>query len=908
MKNVTSYIKTRKEFFVLLLIGIATFSVYLNAVGNEFVFDDHLMITNRPVIQSLSNLSYILKDYRPFRGLIQMLEFQCFGLNPVGYHLVNISLHIFTSLTVFAVIKRLTGQLGLGFLTAIIFALHPIQTDAVTYISGLRDVLAGFFYLLGFWLFLIYRRTEKVKFLLMALGAYGLGVLSKEVAITLVAMFLLYDVFSNLSAWTEAGMEKRGNLYRAVVQTFVRYRYFYLSVTALGFAVAYYYIVLMHASGRIFGTRIGWWGGSVLLNYLTASKVMMYYLKQLLFPIHLSEDYMGIGIVAKSPFQASAILSFIGVCVYLFLAVRLYVQRSFIGFALFWFFIGLTPVLQFIPHHELMSEHYLYIPSVGFAFFLALTINDLYKRCYSETARKLMYCGAALVLILYAARTIVRNRDWSNDLSLVTKHLTLFPNAPRANLELGYLYLRMNLLEAAEETLKRSLAQSPDYPLALNDMGVLYSRLLDYGTAIFYFNAANQKAPPFNPQAVSNLGLTYMIVGKREEGYRTLLQAIKLDRFDENTLVALYYASMIRKDYDAAERFITEKIGFMPNDVDSYFKWANALNRSFNFVEAIKVYNKILRLDPGNKAAQEGLKEAEKNLQRWTEVQRLTDGVQRDARVYSIQGELWFSVGDLEAARKAFEVAISKEPQNTEVLEQLSGVLESLGSHQQAIPYLKRLVAIKQTDSQAHLRLAKLYILTMGFDEAVRHLKMIYAKEGDGLGVPRLLNSVSIFKQRYDEAQKLLKNGHRGKADYLLGSLYNEVGLLEKAKQSYLNATQDPAYQVQARYQLGLIYLDESNSAEAVKQFKKVIALDKTFVAAYNQLALIYFNTAKDYQRTVRYLKMSLEIDPKQPGAQRLQKMVDALDHYIHAVLVDHEYLLPYVLEKENAIPKETKG
>lgn len=908
MKNVTSYIKARKEFFALLLIGVATFSVYLNAVGNEFVFDDHLMITNRPVIQSFLNLGYILKDYRPFRGLIQMLEFHYFGLNPVGYHLVNISLHIFTSLTVFAVIKRLTGQQGLGFLTAIIFALHPIQTDAVTYISGLRDVLAGFFYLLGFWLFLIYRQTEKTKFLLMALGAYGLGVLSKEVAITLVAMFLLYDVFSNLSDSTEGGMAKREKLYRAAVQTVVRYRYFYLSFIALGIGVAYYYIVLMHASGRIIGTKIGWWGGSMLLNFLTASKVMMYYLKQLLFPIHLSEDYMGIGIVAKSPFQAGAILSFIGVCVYLYLAFQLYVTRSFMGFALFWFFIGLTPSLQFIPHHELMAEHYLYIPSVGFAFFLGLAINDLYKRCYSDTARKLVCCGVALVLLFYAARTIVRNRDWSNDLSLVTKHLTVFPNAPRANLELGYLYLRMNLLKAAEEALKRSLAQSPDYEPALNNMGVLYSRLFDYDAAIAYFKAANQKAPPFNPQAVSNLGINYMTIGKREEGYTTLLQARELDRFNDNTLVALYYASMARKDYDAAVRFITEKIGFMPNDVDSYFKWANALNRSFNFVEAIKVYNKILRLDPGNKAAQEGLKEAKKNLQRWTEVQRLSDGGQNDARVYSIQGELWLSVGEPEAARKDFEMAMRKEPQNTEVLEPLAMALESLGSYRQAIPYLRRLITIKPADSQLRLRLARLYVLTMGFDEAVRYLKMIPAKEGDGLRVPALLNSISTLKRSYDEVQKLLKNGHRGKAEYLLGSLYKEVGLLEKARQSYLKAAEDPAYQAQARYQLGLIYLDESNSAEAVKQFEKVIALDKKFVAAHNQLALIYYNHAQDYQRTVRYLKESLEINPEQPGAQRLQKMVDALDHYVRAVLVDHEYLLPYVLKEEDALPRETKG
>jgi tetratricopeptide (TPR) repeat protein len=150
-------------------------------------------------------------------------------------------------------------------------------------------------------------------------------------------------------------------------------------------------------------------------------------------------------------------------------------------------------------------------------------------------------------------------------------------------------------------------------------------------------------------------------------------------------------------------------------------------------------------------------------------------------------------------------------------------------------------------------------------------------------------------------------SGQRGKAYYILGSVYKEVGLLERARQNYLKAEEDSEYRAKAAYQLGLIYLQESNDAEAIKEFNKAVSFDKTFVQGYNQLALIYFNTVKDYQRTVGYLRMSMEADPKQPGAQRLQKMSDALDYYIHAVLVDHQYLLPYVIEKGNALWREIK-
>ena len=167
----------------------------------------------------------------------------------------------------------------------------------------------------------------------------------------------------------------------------------------------------------------------------------------------------------------------------------------------------------------------------------------------------------------------------------------------------------------------------------------------------------------------------------------------------------------------------------MPDNIDSYFKWANALNRSFKFAEAAKAYDKILKLDPDNKAAQERLEEAKKNLQRWTEIQSLTNGGRNDPGVYSIQGELLFSIGDLEASRKAFESAVNKEPRNTELLERLSEVLELSNLHEEAIPHLKRLVAIKQADYKAHFKLARLCIVTMHFDEAVRHLKMIPANQ-----------------------------------------------------------------------------------------------------------------------------------------------------------------------------------
>src|SRR5205085_7967194 len=96
-------------------------------------------------------------SYRPLRDISHAFDFAMWGENAAGFHLTNVLIHLSNTLLVFALIRRLAGDLGVAFVAALVFAVHPIQTDAVTYISGRRDILFSLFYLLSFYCYLNYR-------------------------------------------------------------------------------------------------------------------------------------------------------------------------------------------------------------------------------------------------------------------------------------------------------------------------------------------------------------------------------------------------------------------------------------------------------------------------------------------------------------------------------------------------------------------------------------------------------------------------------------------------------------------------------------------------------------------------------------------------------------------------------
>ena len=142
----------------ILFLVLAVFFVYFNSLPNEFIFDDVPLVQNSLWITS-GNFADILRSYRPLRYISYALDYRIFGMNPAGFRLMNMIYHALSVLALFWALKMFGLTKRAAFVSALIFAVHPVNTDAVAYISGRRDVLMGLFYILSIGCFFKFYRT-----------------------------------------------------------------------------------------------------------------------------------------------------------------------------------------------------------------------------------------------------------------------------------------------------------------------------------------------------------------------------------------------------------------------------------------------------------------------------------------------------------------------------------------------------------------------------------------------------------------------------------------------------------------------------------------------------------------------------------------------------------------------------
>ena len=199
---------------IFLLIAAISSAVYANSISNSFHFDDqHYLVTN-PYITDLSNIPSFFKStryssfeivftghYRPLLVTSYALNYAVGGLRPAGYHVVNLLFHAGSAFLVFLILKAMLGSFYIALASALIFAVHPFNSEVVNYITARSSVMCAFFYLLAFYCWVKFRSQNNSNFLpltsyfyLFSLLAFVLAMLTKEIAITLPVVLFLYDL------------------------------------------------------------------------------------------------------------------------------------------------------------------------------------------------------------------------------------------------------------------------------------------------------------------------------------------------------------------------------------------------------------------------------------------------------------------------------------------------------------------------------------------------------------------------------------------------------------------------------------------------------------------------------------------------------------------------------------------
>jgi hypothetical protein len=357
------------------IIAAIILIAYSNTFTASFHFDDTASIEENHLVKrvTMDNVISILKGVRPVVYLSIMLNYQLSGLNVVGWHIFNIGFHIANSFFVYLLISWTLGlqpfekkyadkAKRMALFAALLFAVHPIQTESVTYIISRTELLATFFYLAAFLLFI--KGTQKRAFVYY-LGVFFSALLSmgsKEWAVTLPAMLMLYD-YMFLS---ERNVKNVLSHWKAYV------------LAALPWGLIAYNLNL--SSGTSVGFNVSSPSGITPISYLlTSFNVLWTYVRLLILPINQNLDYDYP--IAKTLFEFPTLLSFLGHVAVVGMSFWLYKKRGWrlIPFGVAWFYIALSPVQSFVPVIDVIFEHRLYMPSIGFFLVFVVAYENLFE-------------------------------------------------------------------------------------------------------------------------------------------------------------------------------------------------------------------------------------------------------------------------------------------------------------------------------------------------------------------------------------------------------------------------------------------------------------------------------------------------------------------------------------------------
>lgn len=578
--------------FVLAAAAIAAFA---NGTRGAFVLDDIVRIVQNPTLAHLwpPPIPGSLAS-RPILHLTLALNFAAGGLDPWGYHLVNIAIHVLACLTLFAVVRRtfagprIPARLAarapqLAFAIALVWSLHPLQTQAVTYIVQRGESLASLFYLLT--LYAVIRSAESRHswpWNAAAIVACALGMGTKEIAATAPIVVALYDrIF--LAGSVREMLRKRGLLYAALAATMV-----------LPF------LLVARVPG---GESTGFIEGVARITpgsyALTQCAVLVHYLRLVLWPAPLVLDYgwRPAGSLGEVAGQAAIL---VGLLIGTLWALR---RRHPVGFVGAFFFLVLAPTSSIIPIADPAFEHRMYLPLAAAVVLLVLGGDRLLEGFEprgsggsgaSHLVRGLALAAVALGLGSLTAR---RNLDYRTPLSIWSDIVAKRPLNQRAQFNLGYA---LELLGRADESLehyREAVRLAPDYPDARVNLGLALVRKGQIEEGIEHYRRALELKKDW-PVVHYDLGIALKLLGKHEEALASLLESLRLqpqsaDAHNETGSVLF----SLRRETEAAAHF-REALRIRPGFAEAQYNLGLSLYRLGQMEEAQVRYREAIRLRP----------------------------------------------------------------------------------------------------------------------------------------------------------------------------------------------------------------------------------------------------------------------------------------------------------------------
>jgi tetratricopeptide (TPR) repeat protein len=636
------------------VILILAFIIYSNTFNVPFVWDDERLILNNPIIKDgrysseKAEKDEELNKLNKQRFVLMLsfsLNYKINGFDTFWFHAVNLSIHIINALIVYSLILNtcrtpyLRGSPSdvesetLAFATALLFAVHPIQTEAVTYIFQRAASLSTFFYLLSVTLYVKARIsadveiTTKTKLIPVyvqrrflyasALAATAAGMFSKETAFTIPVMITMYEAIFF-----------KGSIFRRSLRLVP----FWL--TLLIIPVHYLYGLgrslesSTHEYSFITHDR---------LEYLvTQFVVIAKYIRLLLLPIHQNLDY---DLVLFRTFTDSTVyLSFLLIAATVISGILLLrysnpvdLRLRLAAFGIFWFYIGLSVESSVIPLRLLICEYRLYLPSVGFFLAVISLVLVLFDHVHIDSRHIGVSAIGVIVLSCYAYAAYARNGLWADQIAFWEYTSNESPKKFLPYYNLAVEYNRHNRLADATKALESALRLNPLFPPAHGLLASVYRRL-----------------------------------GRASDAERESMLAYSSNRdsLKGHHALGIYYSETGR--YEDAVVELKKAIDLNPQSDQGYADLAIVYCRQGRFDDAIQEFRKALSLNPGFSGAHNGLGMVFGEMGKWPDaIREFKTALQNDPQDIIIRenlGVAYFNSGKYADAEKELRYVLQIEP------------------------------------------------------------------------------------------------------------------------------------------------------------------------------------------------------------------------------------------------------
>lgn len=578
----------------MCLVIAAGLWAYHNSFMGPFIFDDEIAIVENPYLRHLwPPWRLLASTVRPLTDVSFAINYALGGLDVFGYHVVNLTIHIAAALVLFGIVRRTLlsarlrnryGQVaqGLALAVALVWLVHPLHTQVVTYIAQRAESLMGLCYLLT--LYSIIRAATSPHpsgWYVAAVTWCAVGMGSKPVMVTAPLVVLLYDRIFVSGSFNEA-IHKRRGLYGGLAAS---WGFLALAVFVLG-------------TPQLIEPTAGFLvKGLTPLEYAqTQPGVLLHYLRLAVWPHPLVLDY--VWPVARTMHAiVPQTLVVGGLLLATLWALRV---RPELGFWGAWFFLILAPSSSLIPIADRMVEHRMYLPLVAVVVLLVLGTQASLRRLLGGQERLRRGLSGLLVLgvvTTLGTLTIQRNQDYRTAVTIWQDTVAKRPHNPRAHVNLGNALVKQGAFDEAMISYTNALRMKRDYEEAHLNLGIALSRQGKFKEAIAYYVEAIRLRPHY-AEAHNGLGHALLMEGELAEAIAHFSEAIRLKpeyaEAHSNLGVALAREG---KPLEAIAHY-AKAVWLKPDSAEAHYNLGVALDERGHLAEAISHYAKALRLQP----------------------------------------------------------------------------------------------------------------------------------------------------------------------------------------------------------------------------------------------------------------------------------------------------------------------